>query len=270
MTKYRYIILLVLAHIAMFFSLGVFGVEFNIVDLFGDGFNGGLIYLFNAIAVAGVLLSFSISMLSGRVKGVSVLKRAGVTLLNCFVVVIIGTLLAWLLSRYVANYFNVTVTAILIVLLTLGVFLSYSFKRKRFSNELSANAVRKSAVSNGQIKFGFTHLYSSLLAFIVVGGVYLAVEGNNILFLFSLMVTFTGLLFWKFFKWRGWFLLSFLSIVFVSVSFFKPLIIEYFTTFDATQYVSFIDYGLIFSFVALDCFLLAPLAQIYIHKESIS
>lgn len=270
MRRYRFVILLVLSVVTALFSLGLFGLDFSLNELFGDGFKDGCLYLFNAIAFAGILLAFSFSMISGRVKGVAVLKKSAVIALDCVAVAVVGTLAAWLMSRYASVALFKAVTYFLMVLILALCTYLYLVRRKRYSNEISVNSVRRSAVSNSQIKFGFMHLFASLLVFIVVGGVYLFISGDNLFFLVVLLQSFLGLLAWKFFKWRGWLLITFLFILSVLIAFVKVLIIGYFSVLNATDFMSFVEYGLIFGLVALTSLLSVSFAALYSHKEVIS
>lgn len=112
-----------------------------------------------------------------------------------------------ILSKVIVSVYCFLILAILVF--------RYIHIRKQWGLIVSSTAVRKSAVSSGEIKFLFTYLYSIILLLLIAQVVMLFTRDFNIYLVVPVIFALLSLVLWKFIKWRGVLLVNVTSVLYV-------------------------------------------------------
>ena len=245
-------------------------VAFTIPLLGMFNFSKGAYYLVNAIVLALFCLAFSISVIRGRVRPKSMIKVSGVTLLVALGLVVVGELVAYLVTLIGGSpdsfkLFGViqgflcdgTVMIVTISLLAVITFVLYAKKARKIAISASSGAIRKSASSSATAKFAYNTLYGALLLLLVISIVLLFAVGENLFTLIPLAFAICGLILWRVTTLRLFLIVAVAGVLLHSFSFLYCLAIA--LTLGA--------FGVVLMIAFLNLMVLIPLIDLYVRRD---
>lgn len=233
-------------------------------------FTKGSYYLLNAIFFALFCIAFSISLIRGRVKPLSILKSSGVIFLVGLVALVVGELVAYLVTviggspesfklfgviqGFLCDGVVMIVTISLLVLLTI---LLYVKKGKKIAIQASSGSIRRSASSSATAKFAYNTLYGALLLLLVLSAVLLFAIGENLFTLVPLALALCGVILWRVTTLRLFLIVSVAGILLHSFSFLYCLAVA--LTLGA--------FGVVVMIAFFDLMVLIPLIDLYVRRD---
>ena len=244
-------------------ALASIACAYNIVvtsnfGLFNPRFPLGLGCLFNALAVALFCLVLVFGMARGK-GGVAVPARRALTLgLWVLMIACIGLILSyyWTPDKYSKE---IVLTADVVEIL-LFVFI-YFKRRRRFSDSVSDNSIRKSASGSGAVRYAFSMLYGALIVMMLVTVVYFIItlkRGGDFFVLAPFAAAMLALVLWRLSGWRGFLLAAFSFILVNGIVYMYGTWMSY--GFDSIDEVM--------SFTLLYMSMLLPFGDLYCRKEA--
>lgn len=189
---------------------------FNINSLLINwtGFSNGLWVLIGAILFALLCLFFLFAVRKGRVKPRAMLVEAGWMLLWYFGVVALSLLTyrpggeaLWTPEKPVWLWCPAA------LVLLLGFLWYFLRRRKRFADQVSANAIRRSAAGSGASKFCHALLFAGALVATLVSIIRVACGDSILHLLVPMFVTVLTLLLFSLTGWKLWYALGGLLIL---------------------------------------------------------
>lgn len=245
-------------------------IAFTIPLLGMFNFTKGSYYLLNAIVFALFCIAFSISLIRGRVKPLSMLKSSGVIFLVGLVALVVGELVAYLVtviggSPESFKLFGViqgflcdgVVMIVTISLLALLTILLYVKKGKKIAIQASSGSIRRSASSSATAKFAYNTLYGALLLLLVLSAVLLFAIGENLFTLVPLALALCGVILWRVTTLRLFLIVSVAGILLHSFSFLYCLAVA--LTLGA--------FGVVVMIAFFDLMVLIPLIDLYVRRD---
>ena len=231
-------------------------------------FSKGGYLLVNSIILALFCLIFSFAVISGRIRPLKVLVASAKILLWALTALIIGELIAWVISMIVGAKFSImgvvrgvqfdewvmigTAAATALI-----VTICFLWGRKRSADRISSTAIRKSASTSGATKYSYNLLFGAMLLMLLLSAVLLLTIGENFFFALPLGLAAASLFLWRITTWRGWLLPAIVVILLHAFSFLYVVITA--LTMGAL--------GVLPLFIVIYLALLLPLADIYTRKE---
>ena len=177
-------------------------------------FSNGLWVLIGAIVFALLCVLFLISVRNGRVKPRTMLVETGWMLLWYFGILALSLLVYWPKGEALLQPANpVWVWCPAAVVILLGFLWYFRKRRKRFVDQVSANAIRRSAVGSGAAKYAYALLFAGSLVATVVCVVRVACGDSILHLLIPMCLTFLTLLLFSLTRWKAWFVLGGLLIL---------------------------------------------------------
>lgn len=213
----------------------------------------GLNTLLNSIAFAMVLVCFCFSVVAGRAKPAPVFIKALLILIWCGIFALASILLGRFMEVLPPSF------VLLIALAVAGAvsLAVYLFRRKRASDAVSSNSIRKSAAGSGEIKYAYSILYGSLIAMLPVGALYFFRMGYDTFILLPLAATLVGLIVWRVCKWRGILIISAAAVAVFGIIYIYGSVASY----------GFRAAGTVLPFEILYLTLIFPLVDLYCRRE---
>jgi len=178
------------------------------------GFSNGLWVLIGAILFALLCVFFLIAVRNGRVKPRTMFVETGWTLLWYFGIQALSLLAYWPKGEALLKPGNplwVWVPAAVVILV--GYILYFRKRRKHFVDQVTANAIRRSAAGSGASKYAFALLFAGSLVATVICVVRVACGDSILHLLVPMFVTMLTLLLFSLTQWRFWFALGGLLIL---------------------------------------------------------
>ena len=173
------------------------------------GFSNGLWVLIGAILFALLCVFFLLAVRNGRVKPRAVVVETGWTLLWYFGIQALSLLVYWPKGEALLQPGNpLWVWAPAAVIIVLGYILYYRKRRKRFVDQVSANAIRRSAAGSGASKYAYALLFAGSLVASVISIVRVACGDSILHLLVPMFITVLTLLLFSLSQWKFWFALG--------------------------------------------------------------
>ncbi|MCF0177615.1 MAG: hypothetical protein HUJ90_03230 [Bacteroidales bacterium] len=160
--------------------------------------NGTILYA--SVTFAVLCLAFCLSVLSGRIAPKRVFLSLGQDIVLFGVVMAVAKVLP--LIGFANPVVARSVTCGYLCAIVLIILFIYLIRRRKWRNMASANAVRRSAASSGEIRYFFTRLYSAMMLIMLIAVFYLIFSYNLQYAIIPLSFVLASLVFWKFTGWR--------------------------------------------------------------------
>lgn len=179
-------------------------------------FSSGLWLLIAAIVFALLCLCFLLTARNGRVKPRAMFVEFGWLTLAYFVLMGLGILtcgspfLKQPLWKPQQPAFYFAVASLVVVLLCCWYFFR---RKKRFADQVSATAIRRSAVGSGVSKFAYALLFAAMLLSSLLCAVRFACGDSFIHLLVPMAVTALVLLLYQLTHWNFWYLLGSVAVL---------------------------------------------------------
>lgn len=169
-------------------------------------FSNGLWALVGAILFALLCVFFLLSVRGGRVKAREMLAESGWMALWYFGILALSLLTyspkgkaLWTPGQPLWLW----CPAALVILVAFGIY--FFRRRKRFIDQVSANAIRRSAAGSGASKYCFALLFAGMLVMTVVGVIRVACGDSILHLVVPMLVTILTLLLFSLTRWKLWF-----------------------------------------------------------------
>ena len=173
------------------------------------GFSNGLWVLIGAVLFALLCFFFLMAVRNGRVKPRTMLVETGWTLLWYLGIQALSLLFYWPKGEPVLHPGNpLWVWAPAAVLIAAGYVLYFFKRRKRFVDQVTANAIRRSAAGSGASKYAYALLFAGLLVATGISVVRVACGDSILHLLVPMFVTVVTLLLFSLTQWKFWFALG--------------------------------------------------------------
>lgn len=178
------------------------------------GFSNGLWVLIGAILFALLCVFFLLAVRDGRVKPRAVLVETGWTLLWYYAVFGLSRLVYSSKGEAFIKLSNpVWVWGAVAVVLFAGYVLYFRKRRKRFVDQVSANAIRRSAAGSGASKYAYALLFSGLLVATLISVLRVCCGDSILHLLVPMCIAVVVLLLFSLTKWKSWYALGGLLIL---------------------------------------------------------
>ena len=183
------------------------------------GFSNGLWVLIGAILFALLCVFFLLAVRNGRVKPRAVVVETGWTLLWYFGIQALSLLVYWPKGEALLQPGNpLWVWAPAAVIILLGYILYFRKRRKHFVDQVSANAIRRSAAGSGASKYAYALLFAGSLVATGICIVRVACGDSILHLLVPMFITVLTLLLFSLSQWKFWFALG--GVLILSYAFF--------------------------------------------------
>lgn len=178
------------------------------------GFSNGLWVLIGAILFALLCFFFLLAVRDGRVKPRAILVETGWTLLWYYGVFGLSMLVYWPKGEPLIQLSNpVWVWGAAAVVLVASYVLYFRKRRKRSVDQVSANAIRRSAAGSGASKYAYALLFAGSLVATLISVVRVCCGDSILHLLVPMCITVLALLLFSLTKWKVWYALGGLLIL---------------------------------------------------------
>jgi hypothetical protein len=173
------------------------------------GFSNGLWVLIGAILFALLCVFFLLAVRSGRVKARTMLVETGWILLWYFGIQALSLLVYWPKGEALLKPGNpVWVWCPAAVVILLGYILFFRKRRKHYVDQVTANAIRRSAAGSGASKYCYALLFAGSLVATGICIVRVACGDSILHLLVPMFITVLTLLLFSLTQWKFWFALG--------------------------------------------------------------
>lgn len=171
--------------------------------------SNGAWVLIGAVLFALLCVFFLLAVRSGRVKPRTVFVEAGWMLLWYFGIQALSLLVYWPKGEAILKPGNpLWVWAPAALVITLGFLLYFLKRRKHFVDQVTANAIRRSAAGSGASKYAYALLFAGSLVASILCVIRVACGDSILHLLVPMAVTVLTLLLFSLTQWKFWFALG--------------------------------------------------------------
>lgn len=173
------------------------------------------ICLIDSVVLFLLCAVFSFGVLKGRFKSASVLRKSAA--------IALWAVILWGLY-YIPTLFGVSgeSTVVLSCIITgvscIAAVVVYCVRSKRTADQVSSNAIRKSAASSAAVRYAYSILVASMIVLMLGSVVLLCLYQDNWITIWPLASAILGILVWRLTGWRGALLIPILATVFFGAS----------------------------------------------------
>lgn len=217
------------------------------------GFSNGLWVLIGAILFALLCVFFLLAVRNGRVKPRAVLVETGWTLLWYYGIFALSLLVYFPNGEAPVKVENpVWVWVPAAVLIIAGYLFYYRKRRKHFVDQVTANAIRRSAAGSGASKFAYALLFAGSLVETLICVLRVGCGDSILHLLVPMFITVLTLLLYTLTQWKFWFALGGVLIVAYAVVWMQSVL-----AFDGFGYMPLLAMIPLFLSLVLPMFTLA-------------